>query len=164
MAFFEKLSKTVTEAGQKTVAKTKDIADIAKLNLTISEAEKAISNRHLQIGRLYASLHKADFEDAFAEMFQAIAEAEEKIKVAKVQIQEIKGNRSCEHCGASVPNGAAYCSSCGTAVPEIQTTKADNHETCAHCGASVKKGMCFCTSCGQPMQDTAVDSDEVASV
>ena len=159
MAFFEKMGKTVTEAGQKTMAKTKDLADLAKLNLTISEAEKAISNQHVQIGKLYASLHKEDFEEAFAEMFQIISDAEEKINSAKAQIQEIKGSRNCEQCGAVVPNGAAFCSSCGAAVPVIETKapESDDYVSCVHCGGAVKKGMRFCTSCGKPMQEVAVD-------
>ena len=40
MAFFEKLGKTVSEASQKTIAKTKELADTSKLHSMISEEEK----------------------------------------------------------------------------------------------------------------------------
>ena len=40
MAFLDKLSKTVTEASQKTLAKTKELADTSRLNSLISEEEK----------------------------------------------------------------------------------------------------------------------------
>lgn len=45
MAFFENLSKTVTGVGQKTIAKTKELADTSRLNSMISEEEKVITNQ-----------------------------------------------------------------------------------------------------------------------
>ena len=46
MAFLDKLSKTVTEASQKTLAKTKELADTSRLNSLISEEEKKITNQY----------------------------------------------------------------------------------------------------------------------
>lgn len=53
MAFFDKLSKTVTEVSQKTIAKAKELADTSRLNSMISEEEKVIANQYFQIGKLY---------------------------------------------------------------------------------------------------------------
>lgn len=61
MAFFDKLSKTVTEVSQKTIAKAKELADTSRLNSMISEEEKVIANQYFQIGKLYVSVHKDDF-------------------------------------------------------------------------------------------------------
>ena len=80
MAFFDKLSRTVTEAGQKTIAKTMELADITRLNSMISDEEKNINSQYTKIGKLYLSLHKNDYEDDFAEMVSTIAEAEDKIR------------------------------------------------------------------------------------
>ena len=85
MAFFDKLSKTVTEVSQKTIAKAKELADTSRLNSMISEEEKVIANQYFQIGKLYVSVHKDDFEDDFAGMIGAIAEAEAKIKALEAQ-------------------------------------------------------------------------------
>jgi len=156
MAFFDKLSKTVTEASQKTIAKTKELADTSRLNSMISDEEKSITNQYFQIGKLYASLHKDDYEEDFAGMIAAIAEAEAKIRDYKKQIQDIKGVQRCEKCGAEVANGAAFCSSCGATMPKIQTPVAADVVKCENCGTEVKKGMRFCTSCGKPMQSAAV--------
>ena len=150
MAFFDKLSKTVTEVSQKTIAKAKELADTSRLNSMISEEEKVIANQYFQIGKLYVSVHKDDFEDDFAGMIGAIAEAEAKIKDFKMQIQGIKGVQRCEKCGAEVPNGAAFCSSCGATMPRIRVPVSNDCIKCENCGAEVKKGMRFCTSCGKP--------------
>lgn len=152
MAFFDKLGKTVTEASQKTIAKTKELADTSRLNSMISEQEKIVTNQYFQIGKLYVSIHKNDFEDVFAGMICAIADAEAKIRDYKKQIQDIKGIQRCERCGAEVPNGAAFCSSCGATMPKIQVSASDDYVKCENCGTNVKKGMRFCTSCGKPME------------
>lgn len=152
MAFLDKLSKTVTEASQKTLAKTKELADTSRLNSLISEEEKKITNQYYQIGKLYVSIHRDSYEDDFSGMINAVTESEGKIKDYKAQIQEIKGVQRCEKCGAEVPNGAAFCSSCGTVMPKIQPVVSDDCIKCEKCGAIVKKGMRFCTSCGNPME------------
>ena len=156
MDFFDKLSKSVTEASQKTIAKTKELADTSRLNVMISEQEKVITNQYFQIGKLYVSLHKNDFEDDFTGMIGTIVDAETKIADYKKQIQEIKGVQRCEKCGAEVPNGAAFCSSCGATMPKIQPIPSEDCVKCGNCGAEVKKGMRFCTSCGKPMEPVIV--------
>ena len=158
MAFFDKLSKTVTEASQKTIAKTKELADTTRLNSMISDQEKVITNQYLQIGKLYVSIHKDNFEEDFSEMISAIADAEAKICDYKKQIQDIKGVQRCEACGAEVPNGSAFCSACGAAMPKVQVSESVEYVKCEKCGADVKKGMRFCTCCGNPME-AAIDPD-----
>lgn len=156
MAFFDKLSKTVTEASQKTIAKTKELADTSRLNSMISDEEKIITNQYFQIGKLYVSLHNEDYEEDFAGMIGTIAEAEAKIRDYKKQIQDIKGVQRCEKCGAEVANGAAFCSSCGATMPKIHAPVATDVVKCENCGTEVKKGMRFCTSCGKPMETISV--------
>lgn len=164
MAFFDKLSKTVSEASQKTIAKTKELADTSRLNSMISDEEKIITNLYYQIGKLYVSIHKDDFEEDFTGMISAIAVSEAKIRDYKEQIQEIKGIQRCEKCGAEVPNGAAFCSSCGATMPKVQAPVSSDYIKCENCGAEVKKGMRFCTSCGKPMEAVTVAHIAVEAV
>ena len=58
MAFFDRLTKTVTEASQKTLAKTKELADTSRLSVMIAEQERIANNQYLEIGKLYVSTHK----------------------------------------------------------------------------------------------------------
>ena len=118
MAFFDRLTKTVTEASQKTLAKTKELADTSRLSVMIAEQERIANNQYLEIGKLYVSTHKDNYEEDFSGMIAAIADAEAKIRDYKKQIQAIKGVQRCENCGAEVPNGSAFCSSCGAAMPK----------------------------------------------
>lgn len=166
MTFFNKLSKTVSGAGHKTIAKTKELADTSKLNSVISAEEKSITNLYLQIGRLYVSLHKEDSEEAFAGMISAIAQAEAKIRDCKKRIQDIKGAQCCEkcgeevlsdyvkcgNCGAYVKKSMRFCTACGrplNTVTAAETAAVTVHEKeCPNCGAKVEREMAFCTECG----------------
>lgn len=152
MAFFDNLSKKVSEAGQKTIQKTKELADTSRLNAMISDEEKTINSTYFHIGKLYVSIHKDNCEEEFQNMIQTIAEAEAKIRDYKKQIQDIKGVQRCEKCGAEVPSGAAFCSSCGATMPKVQATAPDDTVRCESCGAFVRKGMRFCTACGKPLE------------
>ncbi len=149
MAFFDELGKKLSQAGQNAVQKTKEVADIARINGAISDEEKKINNTYFQIGKLYVSLHEKDFDEDFGGMVSAVLESEAKIRDYRQQIQDIKGVIRCENCGAEVANNSAFCSSCGAAMPKPASAPADaDTVTCAGCGASVPKGMKFCTSCG----------------
>lgn len=147
MALLDKLSKGVTDLGQK----TKGFTEVSKLTFMISEQEKFISDKQLQIGKLYATIHKDDFEEEFSGMMSAIGEAEKRILDWKEQIKTIKGVVCCEKCGAELAAGAGFCTSCGTAVPRASTPTITSDYKCDNCGAPVTAEMKFCVSCGKPV-------------
>lgn len=120
MAFFDDLGKKLSKAGQSAVQKTKEMADIAKLNSSISDEERRIDNSYLEIGKLYVSLHDAEHEADFDGLIAAIHESEGKIKDYQQKIKDIKGVVKCEKCGAEVPSNSAFCGSCGAPMPVVQ--------------------------------------------
>ena len=144
MAFFDGLSNQFSAFGKK----TKDFADSTRLSSLASDEQRVISDIHREIGKLYASLHKTDHEACFDALFARLTQAEDNLQRYTQQIQELRGVRRCERCGAELPKGSQFCSACGAPVPP---SAPPDCVFCAHCGAAVKKGMRFCTSCGQPM-------------
>lgn len=151
MAFFDDLGKKISQAGQTAVQKTKEMADIAKLNSSISDEERKIESGYREIGKLYVSLHDEEHEAAFAELIAGIHEAEKKIEEFKQQIKDIKGVVCCEKCGAEVSNNAAFCSSCGAPMPVVKPVEAEEPK-CSKCGAALAPDTKFCTSCGNPVE------------
>lgn len=155
MAFFDDIGKRISQTGQSAVQKTKEMADVAKINTVISDEERRLNNNYIQIGRLYVELHSDDYEQAFADMMTEIKDAEKKIDEYKQQIQDIKGVIRCEHCGAEIPNIAAFCSACGTAVPRQQVMENDPSKIlCIGCGQMIPGDVKFCTSCGRAVTDS----------
>ena len=55
----------------------------------------------------------------------------------------------CPSCGNSLPEGAAFCASCGA---KIQAAAPD---VCAACGAELPEGTAFCISCGKAVSRAA---------
>lgn len=158
MGFFDDLSKKVSDMGQKTLQKTREVSDTVKLNSQISDEEKRINNTYCEIGKLYFQKHPNDAEEEFLDMFQVVRDAEQKIKEYQEQIQNIKGVERCPQCGAEVPRGNAFCSCCGAKITQQQNEEAT--PKCANCGNEIKPGMRFCTACGAPVeQQTAATED-----
>ena len=151
MAFWDNLSQKASETTAKAMQKAKEMSDVARLNSMISEEEAKINNTYYQVGKLYVTMHPHDHEEEFAGMVASLAEAEEKIKSYRQQIQDIKGVVRCPQCGAEVQSGVAFCNSCGAPMPKVQPVNTDDLVRCEGCGAMVKKGVRFCTSCGKPM-------------
>ncbi len=133
MAFFDDLGKKISKAGQSAVQKTKELADIAKLNSSISDEERRIDDSYREIGKLYDSLRGSDPEVDFAPLIASVRESEEKIKEFRQQIKDIKGVVCCEKCGAEVSSNAAFCSACGAPMPvvvpvEVEASQVQNVE------------------------------------
>lgn len=118
MGFFDDFGKKISDASQGAIAKTKDFADVAKLNSNISDEERRINNAYQQMGELYFERHPEDFEDCFTEHYAVIRESLSKITDYRKQITNIKGVVKCPNCGAEVPKDSAFCSACGTQVPK----------------------------------------------
>ena len=149
MAFFDELGKRLTSTGQTAVQKTKDVAETARLNSSISDEERERAKCYTEIGKLYAKLHANDYEPEFAPYFEALRRSENSISELKRQIGDIKKVSRCPSCGAELANGMTFCSSCGSKVEAMAAAKSSSSNVCPSCGSAVKPGLSFCTNCGQ---------------
>ena len=117
MAFFDDLSKKITDASTKTIQKGKDLTDVARLNSQISAEENRINTLYGMIGKQYVELHRKDAEDAFAGLVASVAEAEQNVAACRAKITELRAVPHCPNCGAELVKGAAFCGICGTPIP-----------------------------------------------
>lgn len=120
MAFLNNLGKKITDAGQGVAQQTKNFTDVARLNSTISDKEKSISQLYAAIGKNYYDQHKNDEENPEKEKLEQITALLAEIDHCRAQIQEIKGVAVCPSCGAEVAQGAAFCSACGANLKTSQ--------------------------------------------
>ena len=165
MAFFEDLGKKITQTSQGVVQKTKDTAEVIKLNGMISEEEKRIDSFHKQIGKMYFEMHTDSYESAFESMIIGIKESQSKIGQYSEQVKKLKGIVRCPNCGGDVPYGMPYCSSCGLKM-DIQNASGSDIDLvcCIKCGMPIEYGCAFCTHCGakvEPQQGTTVKVEHV---
>ncbi len=156
MAFFDDLRRRVTASGQNAIQKTRDMTEISKINSLISERENSIDAACLRIGKLYAELHREDFEAGFAEDIASISRDEEKITELRARIMAIRGTTLCVSCGSEIPASAAYCENCGAR----QKTNA-GLIPCPGCGQPVRADSSFCQFCGKPIAAPAAAPDDM---
>ncbi|MCM1220415.1 MAG: zinc ribbon domain-containing protein [Lachnospiraceae bacterium] len=155
MAFFDEFGKKISQTGQSAVQKTKEAADLAKINTLIAEEEKKINGQCLQIGKLYAADHSDDYEENFAPYMSAIKEANERIRALHQQSMDIRGLVNCEKCGTPMPKHVAFCSSCGAPMPKQEVPEITTDLIpCIGCGQMVSRENKFCTSCGKPVEES----------
>ena len=116
MAFFDDLGKMITQTGQDAVNKTKEVAEVAKLNNNINSAKNKIDDLYKQIGQAFAERNADTTEEPYAGLLAQIAEQKKLISDKREEIGAVKGFRSCPNCGAKVADGVAFCGKCGTQV------------------------------------------------
>ena len=57
-SFFEGLGKKVSQTGQDAMKKTKELAEMTKINSQIAEEEKKLNKLYMKLGQLYYQMHK----------------------------------------------------------------------------------------------------------
>lgn len=151
MGIFDNIGRTISDAGQSTIKKTKEFADVTKLNSDIAGLERDENTAFYQMGKLYFSKHQTDPEDEFVPHINSIIDIEARIKDMRHQISVIKGIVICPKCGAENPVGSSFCVGCGSEIPREASPVGDNMTVCPSCHSVIQKGLRFCTSCGKPL-------------
>jgi len=137
MAFFDDIGKKISQTSQDAVKKTKEMAEVAKLNSQISSEEKNIDALYLQLGQAYYNNSGKGVEkkavdaaavrpeDQFAAICVQISDSFAKIESIKEEIRNIKAvepqqdaqpmtnSKFCSSCGAAITEGSGFCPSCG---------------------------------------------------
>ena len=117
MAFFDKLKKDLTTAGQLTAEKAKKAADILALKDQIRQDKIEIRDLTNKIGQTYIDLHRADYEEAFEDLFTTLEATEEALAQKEKELELMNEKSTCAECGTEMPASSKYCPNCGTAAP-----------------------------------------------
>lgn len=147
MAFFEDLGKKISQTSQDAVQKAKDTAEILKLNGMISDEEKKIKAKYIEIGKKYFETYAEACNTCFADMINEIKASQSNIDVYKEQIKQLKGITKCPDCGADLASGDAFCTNCGKKTAVETAAKI----FCTACGNDVSNSV-FCTNCGKKVE------------
>ena len=158
MAFLDGLGKKISQTGQDVVQKTKDTAEILKINGLISDEEKQIETIYTELGKRYFESHTDSYEQDYALLITTIKESKGKIAAYEEQVKKLKGLVPCPICGADVAYGAPFCSTCGAQLANPAAAQGyanGNVNRCTNCGVPLSEGSSFCTNCGTKVQPAA---------
>lgn len=90
MAFFDQLKEKVTDLAQVGVAKSKQLAEIAKLKAANMSEQDAIRKAYLEIGKLYYAEKGSTPDGGYAAACARITEAKASIAANNARIEELK--------------------------------------------------------------------------
>ena len=107
MAFWDKLSETVSSKSKEVADKAKEIAEVTSLTSKISTQESLIEKYFKEIGRFVYEHKEEQCDNGLEETFKLVDAAYEEIEKLRKDIRKIKGIKLCESCGAEVASDAA---------------------------------------------------------
>lgn len=159
MAFFDQLGQKLTQTSQGAVKKTRDMAEVVRLNSAISEETKRIEAAYREIGRLYCEHCASQNDPVFQTAVAEVQLAETSIREMRDTISRLKGILTCPGCGAELSAGSVFCPNCGAKQPEPPAPPVEPVEesaiVCPNCGTEMPMGVSFCTNCGSRLAPPA---------
>lgn len=90
MALFDSFISKATELAQTGANKSKEIAELAKLNLNNASEEDNIKKAYQEIGKLYYEQHGTEPEPEYALACEKVTTAKINIEENKLRIAELK--------------------------------------------------------------------------
>ena len=165
MDFLDDINKAIENAGNTAKQKTKDLTDVAKMNVSIKTEAKRLQELYQKIGEIYVKKYYAETELLFQELVGQAREAESNIEAYNAKIQEIKKVDTCPNCGNEIPKDAVFCMRCGTRlISESHVEKAEEGKKCKNCGRLLEDGVMFCTYCGTPIEKSTLNTFQEAEL
>lgn len=150
MPIFDEISKKISKTTQSAIKGTKDLADISRLNMQISDEQKLLSSFFMQIGKKYYELFSDSTDENFSSLCVSITESMTKITSLRNEIQAIKGIKKCPGCGAEISITTTFCGTCGYDTRK-ESASADEPKKCPNCNKALDGNLTFCTDCGQKL-------------
>ncbi len=147
MDFLNEFGKRFSSVARSVTEKSKEGAEVTRLNGELRAAEAALEQLFARFGRLC-------YGGGGGEEAEALAV---RIRAAELQVKELTEKRDaareykrCLSCGAVFPREAKFCSACGKRLPD-EAPKPEPvtvGEYCPGCGALRENGEPRCPVCG----------------
>lgn len=93
MSIIDELGKKAGQAAQATAKRTRELAEITKLNFAISSEEEKIKKAHIELGKLYFRDFEAKVSPQYAEYLpwcEKIIEAKKAVEAYRKQIESLR--------------------------------------------------------------------------
>lgn len=146
MSFFDDMSSKLSSAGAEAYKAAKDLAEIGKINLKISEEERRLDSMFEFLGvSVYAAYQEGKTED-YSEACREIAAQKEAVAELRRQSAALRGKKICPKCGCVSPKTDVFCGKCGRKFEE-ENGEEYAPEFCPNCGAKLAPGETECANC-----------------
>lgn len=145
-SFFEELGKKVTQTSQEAMKKTKDLAEIAKINAQMTDEEKKLKKLYMKLGQLYYEMYKEEPDSVFVDICQGIGGCLQTINRYETMVEGLKGIKRCQKCKTEILVESTYCPTCGQRLDDERETIVST--ICPNCGMENGGFATSCIKCG----------------
>ena len=151
MAIFDDVVVNAKTAASAVSKKAGELYDLSKLRI-------ALAGLRSDLNKQYQALGEAVYSEAPEEEIDAIKSDIAEIKQNIVDVEKIlastRNTVKCPQCGQKLNKNAAFCFTCGAAIPK------EPNPTCVKCGAELVNNAAFCYKCGAKVEDKAEETTE----
>lgn len=152
MAFFDKIGKKIGDVAGSAADKAKDLAEITKLNASVSAEEKQMNQYFLEIGKLIFEQEKENPNSPAAALIKKILESQKIIADLKQRIIEIKEDKDDDEPPIPVDAKNVTPAEQPPSEPQFQEGDASAAQiVCPKCGTVNPATSKFCQNCGNPL-------------
>lgn len=146
---------SISRFAQNAATKGKEVAEVTRLNMEVSNTEQKIKKAHLDLGAYIAEHPELipEQDETITGLLRAVADGKEELEKLKQNLLDVRNVNICSSCGAEVSRNSKFCGKCGAPMDRsiLETPKATN--TCPDCGEPLEEGMAFCANCGRKLDE-----------
>lgn len=144
---------SISRFAQNAATKGKEVAEVTRINMEVSNTEQKIKKAHLDLGA-YVAEHPElvnTEEETVAGLLKTVEESKAELEKLKQNLLDVRNINICTACGAEVSRTSKFCGKCGAPMDRsaLETPQATN--TCPDCGEPLEEGMAFCANCGKKL-------------
>jgi len=144
----QKFSK-VTQAA---ISKSKEMAEITRLNMEISADTQKLREIYEQIGKYIAEQDLLTENETVSGWKEDVTKIQSRIDNNQQKVNEVKNVNICPNCGGEVSRSNKFCDQCGMEMKREVLEKSDSINICKNCGEPLSDGAVFCASCGSKQE------------
>lgn len=160
MAFLNKMSDSITQAGKKIVNKSQDLTSQVQTKSELQKLKEKQDEIIVSIGKVALAVADSIDNEQISILAKQYKEAEEKSEALRNKM----GQRTCPKCYSVVEVSLPFCPKCGEKLPKIILYNEEGKQIikCPQCGGECTEDEKFCHTCGFKLMDlsnnSAIDS------
>lgn len=129
MAFFDDLSKTLSDKGKEAAQKAREAAGVLQMKAQIASEKSKLKELYGAVGVLYYKKHRDDEDTEFGDLFREIGNVLTNVAAMEEKVQQMEGAYVCPECRKVMKKDARFCSHCGAALRTEKETDEDETGT-----------------------------------
>ncbi len=98
MAFFDELSRTLSDKGKEAAQKAREAAGVLQMKAQIASEKSKLKELYGAVGVLYYKKHRDEEDTEFGDLFREIGNVLTNVAAMEEKVQKMEGARVCPDC------------------------------------------------------------------